>query len=153
MGLEVFLPGGILGIIGLGCTVFAVILCFTTDAVTDVGTWFSFALAACVVVFTGVALLFWLKHFQQTGLGKRFVLESEVGGEETGEDSLLGQKGETVSELRPLGKVRIGGKKMAARAETGSIPEGIPVSVVKFTGMELVVRAIDPGAGGGSGSE
>ena len=143
VGLEVFLPGGILGIIGIGCTVAAAVFCFTTAEVTEVGIWLSFVMAASVVVVTGAGLYFWLKYFQNTGIGKRFVLDSSVGGETDDREDLVGEIGEVVNDLRPLGKILLGGKRFEARSQRGLIPRGTGVRVVKTAGGELIVRVVD----------
>ena len=142
IGLEIFLPGGILGIIGLICSIAAVVLCFTTEAVAQVGGWFPFALAGILVAVTSVVLIYWLKYFEKTGVGKRFVLDSAIAGKNPDKADLVGKEGEAVSNLDPLGKILIGGKKMEARAETGAVDRGSKVTVVKSSGLELVVREI-----------
>ena len=142
IGLEVFLPGGILGIIGVGCAVASVVLCFTTESVAEVGEWFPFALAAILIGVTAAVLIYWLKYFEKTGVGKRFVLDSAIAGQTPDKADFVGEEGEAVSDLDPLGKILIGGKKVEARAETGAVKKGSKVSVVK-SGLELVVRKID----------
>ncbi len=144
VGLEIFLPGGILGIVGIGCSVTALVMCFTTESVTEVGLWFSFVLAACVVGVTAAVLVLWLKHFQRTGLGKLFVLQSAVGGGKVARSHLIGEEGEVVNALRPLGTVLINGVKIDARAESGAgmVEKGKRVRVVGVSGMELEVREI-----------
>ena len=152
IGLEVFLPGGIIGLIGICCSVASVVLCFTTESVTEVGAWLSFVLAACVVGVTTVVLVIWLKHFQNTGLGKRFVLDSAIGEKKDAKHELKGEVGEAANDLGPLGKVRIGNKRHDARSESGLIPAGTQVQVIGSNGMELVVRAVESD-GEGNGSE
>ncbi|MCK8519097.1 NfeD family protein [Methanoculleus sp. 7T] len=60
-------------------------------------------------------------------------------------DSLVGLEGLVVKEVDPetlAGKVRIGGMEWSARSESGSIPAGRKVIVIRSEGVHIVVKEI-----------
>jgi membrane-bound serine protease (ClpP class) len=67
-----------------------------------------------------------------------------------GVETLVGQKGTSLSELSPEGSVRVGGETWSARSAEGAIPAGSPVEVVGREGLCLVVRRRSAEQGGDS---
>ena len=61
-----------------------------------------------------------------------------------GLEKLIGAKGVAATDLRPVGKVKIGTQRIEARAESTMIDAGADVRVVSATGTEVVVREIAP---------
>jgi membrane-bound serine protease (ClpP class) len=55
-------------------------------------------------------------------------------------DSLLGERGRTVSVMRPMGEVEIAGRRHEARAADGALERGEPVRVTGRTGRVLIVE-------------
>jgi membrane-bound serine protease (ClpP class) len=147
IGLEVFLPGGILGAAGAACMIAAIVLCFTADELDRIGPLGRAAAAAGVVIVTGGALAIFLRTFQQTAIGRQLTLSKAVGGKEAFEaqQSLMGAAGTAKTDLRPAGKAMIGGKRVDVVAELGMIDAGTEVEVVRVEGMKVVVKA-KPGA-------
>jgi membrane-bound serine protease (ClpP class) len=56
-----------------------------------------------------------------------------------GADGLLGACGLTVSVMRPMGEVTVGGRRYEARVELGTLERGEPVRVVGRAGRTLIV--------------
>lgn len=57
--------------------------------------------------------------------------------------SLVGQRGEVVSPLRPVGVIVVDGRRMDATAEVGIIDQGEDVEIVDADGIQITVRAIE----------
>ncbi len=52
----------------------------------------------------------------------------------------VGDEGQSLSRLAPIGKARFGDKTVEAQSEVGFIDENTPVKVVRVTGYNVVVR-------------
>ncbi len=143
IGLEFFLPGGILGIVGIVVLAASIVLCFTTY-----GAAVGMGVAAGVVIFVVLALTFWLKYFDKFGPGKDFMLGEAVKNDSREESmaSLLNAEGVAKTDLRPAGKAQVDGRRLDVVAESGMIDEGSAVKVVKVEGMRIVVRALTDSA-------
>jgi membrane-bound serine protease (ClpP class) len=61
----------------------------------------------------------------------------------TGEEGLVGEVGQAVSEIAPFGKVKVHGEWWDARGRGGSIAPGARIRVVAINGRELLVEAAD----------
>jgi len=106
---------------------------------------------AIVAIFVGVP--FYLKYlinlFPKTPIGKKLMLSSrkaDTGGgvpESAEHEALIGAEGVASSILRPSGTVTIDGRRRVATAESGFISEDTPIRVVRSSGLNLVVRAIE----------
>jgi membrane-bound serine protease (ClpP class) len=57
-------------------------------------------------------------------------------------DSLVGKEGAAETMLRPSGTIRVEGRRIAARAESGLISKGSAVRIVSAGGSDVVVREI-----------
>ncbi|MEZ5305267.1 MAG: NfeD family protein [Verrucomicrobiales bacterium] len=144
IALEIFLPGGILGIAGLLCVGVALYLTFTSDDLDSIGAAGRGGLALGVVGSVVLGLVLFLRYFQRTSVGKQLTHSTAVGGKDGYEllAKLEGQEGIARSPLRPSGKAEIGGKKIDVVAEVGLIDPGTPVRVVRVEGSRIVVRAV-----------
>jgi membrane-bound serine protease (ClpP class) len=56
--------------------------------------------------------------------------------------ALVGAEGEALTDLRPVGVVRIGERRMDALAQTFLIPAGSRVRVVQVEGSQVKVRQV-----------
>lgn len=85
---------------------------------------------------------FWDKMVLQTAVaGDAGAPPGGMGGAATaGGDELIGVRGRTVSDLRPMGEVEIAGRRHEARAALGAMDRGEPVRVVARAGRTLVVE-------------
>lgn len=137
---EVFLPGLILGTIGLLCLVGSVALVFVHYG-TSAG-----ALAAFVVGgLTLVGFVLWLFLFPRTFIGRRIMLRTAQSAPRTAAEhrSLVGETGEAITPLRPSGTARIGGKRVDVTAVGDFLEQGAGVVVVAADGMRVAVRRKD----------
>ncbi len=142
--LEILTPSlGLLAIMGIGALVGAVWAAFT------IATAFGWVLLVSLVPLTIVYLVVLRKWLPSSKLGQMVFLgkaRQDTAGEGTpaaaGLEKLIGAKGTAATDLRPVGKVKIGTQRIEARAESTMIDAGADVRVVSATGTEVVVREI-----------
>jgi len=140
MGAELFVPGGILGVIGAGCLLVAVMLGFVAFGFHN-----GVLTAVSIFVFLAVSLAFWMKVIPKTRIGKSLTLEESTAGYSSFSHSskdMVGKEGEAISVLAPSGIARVDGRRVDVMAESSLIPEGARVRVVKVVGNNLIVRAV-----------
>jgi membrane-bound serine protease (ClpP class) len=58
----------------------------------------------------------------------------------TGTEGMVGEKGVALSNLNPIGKVRVHGEIWAAQCEVGELKKGSPVEVVRIEDLKLFVK-------------
>jgi len=139
--LETFLPGWVAGIIGGLCILAAACLALLAD---DFDGWTSGQrwMLATGVLLTATALLFaWLRWFAVRFFRHRFTLLATVGRAEN-DEHLTGMQGVALTELRPLGRAEIAGKRYDVRCQTGLAAVGTRVEVVTIEPGNLLVRTV-----------
>lgn len=141
---EILTPSfGILGALALGCIGLAVYLAW------DLSQIFGIVLVVVTVVVAPVYLVFLIRWLPTTALGQRvFLKRVDVGvGEGTPEaealEAMIGKTGTAETLLRPSGAIRIDGKRIIALSESGIIPKGQSVKVVRAGGSNVIVRKAD----------
>jgi membrane-bound ClpP family serine protease len=73
--------------------------------------------------------------------GSRILRKKPLAGLTT----MLELKGKALSQLNPVGTVKIQSELWAAKSEDGKIEAGCPVVVVGQDGLSLIVRSVEPG--------
>jgi membrane-bound serine protease (ClpP class) len=142
MGIELFIPGGIVGTVGGLCLIGAVAIGFR-----EFGQEIGWLIALGILILLGIATYLWLKVFPRTRMGKRMTVDTHEGDFKAMPDhldQLVGQEGLATTDLRPVGFVSIGGKRVDVVSDGGIIPRGTNVKVVKVEGFKVIVRAVDP---------
>ncbi|WP_154655297.1 NfeD family protein [Pontibacillus halophilus] len=139
--LEFFVPGGILGVIGVGSVVGALFL-----SSADIGHMaLSLAIALMVAIIASVIL------FKTMGLEKGFlrnIILNDSTSKEKGyvpavsREELMGAKGVSLTPLRPSGTGDFDGERIDVVTEGSFIPNNSPIEVVKVEGTRVVVRQI-----------
>jgi len=136
--LEVILPGGILGTIG-GLTFLGAVYL----------TWVEYGVVAAIitfvlgVVFTILMFILQVNILSKSRLGKHIILGTTTPGTSnlpTGDDSIIGRDGVTLSKMAPSGRVRIDGKSFEAISQSGLLEKGESIEVVQRDAFRLVVR-------------
>ena len=134
--LEIFLlPGMIAGIAGLVFATGSLIYAYMLDP--RLGNW---TLIVSAVVFIGS--FFWLmrrKSFRRVALNKD-VDSKLVSSRDLGINP--GDEGITLSRLAPIGKARIKGVVVEAKALDELINENTPVEVTRVDGYNVIVKKI-----------
>ena len=136
LSLEIFVPGGVLGIIGglmIMSTIFMSLFIFEKYGVL---------IAFLILIFAVAVLILWISIFPKTYLGKRVSLSDTLKTAKSNDDrkDLIGAEGVVVSELRPSGFAKINGKKLDVVSSGGLIEEGKDIVVTNVEGFRIVVK-------------
>ncbi len=153
LGLELLFPsGGLLGILCATCTVGSIV------AFWRYGQGFGLVALGAYLVLGPFVVVFGYKLWIQSSLGRRMILGGEheapdQSDEEVHEASerariermvelrqLIGADGVTITALRPVGTVKIEGRRIDALAETGVIDADTPVVVTDVYDNQIKVR-------------
>ena len=135
---EMFLPTqGILGLLGCAAILWGIGKAFFLNQWVGLGL--LVATIACIPLAWTAALNIW----PRTPIGRRMMLSSVNSPLQTPAVG-IGQRGLTLSEMRPAGVVEFAGQKVEARSDLGVIDAGKVVRVVNVDQGRLIVRAIVP---------
>lgn len=140
IGAEIFVPGGILGVMGCIALVIAIVIGFIAfpapwGAISAVG----------ILMLVGLAILLWLKLFPKTAIGKQVISSTDLHDSKATEEGLaelLNETGEALSDLRPSGFARINGRRTDVVTQGGMISKGKQVKVIEVEGNRVVVQAV-----------
>jgi membrane-bound ClpP family serine protease len=131
--LEVFIPGGVIGVLGALMVTGAVIAAYIEHGVIP-GT----VLLALSLIVGVVFIRTGLKRFELTETQRR---EDGHVAVESGLDDLLGKQGYVQSVLRPVGIARIDENPVDVVTRGEMIQPGIIIEVIHVEGNRVVVRA------------
>lgn len=139
--LELFLPGGIIGILG----VLAVLTGLIMAGGSLTGTLIAIAIA---IVVTIIGSYFFLRSFGYNGSLKKLVLFDSTSSEKgylshNERKDLTGRIGVTATTLRPSGSLRLDDEFIDVVTEGSYIEKGTPVKIIKASGGRVVVREIE----------
>ena len=141
---EVFLPsGGILSVGALACVVGGVVICFHFSTIAG---WFGILVA---MVMVPALLVGAYKVLPKTRFGQRVILARPV--RERGDAiadgpelaRLLGQAGEVLTPLRPVGMCNFAGHRVECVAESGYVQKTSKVTVIRVEGTQVTVRVVE----------
>lgn len=139
--LELFLPHGISGAIG----VIAVILSLFLAAADPVHLAISLLIAIVVVVVTSILMIKVygkkMKFFKKIVLNDATTTEKGYVSNKNRLD-LIGIVGVTVTPLRPAGTIVVDDERIDVVSEGAFIAKGVKVKVIKTEGPRIVVREI-----------
>lgn len=144
---EAFVPsGGVLGVLAAVVLVSSLVFAFKeSDGV-------GFVFLGVVVVCVPASVIFGLKIFPKTPVGRRVILKPTVeSAEERGKagvsdedfSQLHGKIGKTATPLRPSGIIEIENERYSAVAEGELIDKDVEIIVVKVEGNSIVVEPQD----------
>jgi membrane-bound serine protease (ClpP class) len=137
--LEIFLPGGVIGAVGLVALLGAMVVAFPAfdnnnlAILIDIG----------IILLLGVSIVAWLKFFPKSRIGRALTLANdgkEFKASEEGLADLLGKEGESKSDLRPAGFAIFDGRRVDVVTEGGMIEKGKRIRVIEVEGNRVVVR-------------
>ncbi len=137
LALETLLPGMILGILGFGSLVGAVVAAYSEFG-TRGGNFVLLGVTLGLVLGT----IAWMRFFPDSRLAQRFVSHGVIGNVGAEQPELLNQTGVAYTNLRPSGTAVINGKRVDVVTEGSMIERGMPVKVVAVEGLRVVVRAV-----------
>lgn len=136
LGFEVFIPGGILGVLaGLA------MLAGSALAFIDFGVTGGLIASTIAVVMVGGMLYFEFKILPKTAFGQRLFLKAAVDGTSSParDRDYVGTSGVTLTSMGPTGYVEIDGKRFEAFSRSGFLEPGVPVDVVGTDNFSLIV--------------
>lgn len=138
LGFEVFVPGGLLGLLGGLAVLGGVVLAFVEYG--QRGGWTAFGVAS---VSVAGLLYFEFRVLPRTSAGRRLFLHSAVTGTSQPEiaesGSVVGREGAALTPLSPSGYVDIDGRRYEAFSRSGYVSKGSPVRVVGIDTFRLIV--------------
>jgi membrane-bound serine protease (ClpP class) len=138
IGAEVYVPGLIVGIVGLVLLVAALVVAYRHMGFgPTVMVFFVEAILALVVAVMA------MRYFPNTRWGKMTVLSSSLAGSRASSapsTELIGREGVAHTVLRPSGTALIGGQRLDVVAEGGMVARGTPIKVVAISENQIVVR-------------
>ena len=141
--LEVFVPGGVLGVLGALAMAYACYLAFGLGA-----GWGTAAVFLSVVV-TLVAV----RVFARSRLARKLMLDEQGArgwtASEAGLETLVGKEGRTITPLRPAGLVEIDDQRIDVVADSEFLGAGVTVRVCEVEGNRVVVEAVEGAEAGG----
>jgi membrane-bound ClpP family serine protease len=141
---EVFIPsGGLLSICALACVVGGVAIFFR---ISTTAGWLGIVVA---VVMVPLLLVGAYRLLPKTRFGRDVLLAGPV--RERGDAisdtpeliKLLGQVGQVLTPLRPVGTCDFSGRRVECVAEAGYVQKGATVKVIRVEGTQLTVRVTD----------
>ena len=136
LGLEIFLPGGILGVFAGISLIGGITLAFV-----DFGGAGGAVATAVALLLIGIVLYLEFAILPKTAMGKRFFLQSSISGTTSvaRESDLTGKSGVTSTVLGPSGYIIIDGKRHEAYSRAGLLEKDVPVKVVGADNFRLIV--------------
>jgi membrane-bound ClpP family serine protease len=139
LGLEIILPGAILGIAG-------VLLLLGGVAVAGLEHGVQGALLAALVAAAAVGALLYLelRVVPRTRFGRRLFLTSAIDGASQPpvadrSSDVVGKEAVALTALSPTGLVLVDGRRYEARCDSGFADEGARLRVVRVESFQLVV--------------
>lgn len=134
---EVFVPGWVLGILGMLTIALALILTFIQYglAIGSIST-------VVVTLFGTVGFLVWMRIFPDTIIGRKLVNRSITGEPPRKKESALspGMEGVALTDLRPAGTARFGSQRVDVVSEAVFIAKDSPICITLIEGARVVVR-------------
>lgn len=131
---EVFVPGFIMGLLGLASMIAGIILAFGVSPKT--GGILTVAGFAAIVGF----LIAWVKVIGPALAHRGNVKNDEVALET--QHSLLNQEGVALTTLRPAGTARFGDRRVDVVTDGEIIDANTRIKAVEISGNQVVVRAV-----------
>lgn len=139
IGAEIFVPGGVLGVIGAAALIGAAVIGFSIFP-PALG-WLSLGM---ILLLTGLAVFIWMKFFPQSPIGRALSLNQNISKKDQDESPWKpGMKGTALSALRPAGKAMIENRRADVIAVDGTwIEQNAAIEIVKVEGNRIYVRTI-----------
>ena len=137
--LEIFVPGGILGLTGI-----VALLVGIFSAVDSVLEGLFYMIGLLVALGLLLALSFRFPQTQQ--FWRRITLQARQSNQagylapKPSQDSYLGRVGIALSQLRPAGTADFNGDRLDVVTEGGFIPSGARIKIIAVEGTRVIVR-------------
>ena len=140
--IELFLPGGIFGIMGALAFIGSIVLAFRQYP--EMAYW----IATGELLVAAVLIMIGIKRFPESRAGKLLILgrslDKKLGYSGTESlDKYVGKEGTSMTHLRPAGIAKIGSARLDVVTEGTFIDKGKKLKVVVVEGNRVVVREVE----------
>lgn len=138
-GAEIFVPGGILGILGALCLVIAMVTGFA--AFPGQGA----LVALGILLLIGASFILWATLFPRSKIGRRLTMSANLASSKATSDDLrllMGVEGLTDSALRPGGFAVLKGQRIDVITTGEMLDKGTRIKVVGVEGNRVVVAPV-----------
>ncbi len=135
---EIFIPGGVLGTLGIMSLIGAIAMGYYIWGAAR-----GSLAALLIIMLMGLSVGVWIVLFPHTRLSKALTVNSDLSDAHSSNAALrdlAGKTGKAVSDLRPGGIALIDGKRIDVVSEGGMIDKDRPVRVILVEGNKVVVR-------------
>lgn len=141
IGLEIFVPGGILGIFGAAALIGAAVIGFTDP---DFPSWFGWVSAFGILCLSGAAVFIWIRFLPTSPIGRVLSLTQEIEKKDRDDSPWKpGMVGTAASGLRPAGKALIEGRRADVIAENGTfIAHNAAIEIARISGNRIYVKEV-----------
>jgi membrane-bound serine protease (ClpP class) len=144
LSAEAFIPsGGLISLVAAAVAISGVVCLFKVD-----WRWGAAGLGT-LVILGPMVFIFALQLMPSTRVGRSLMFGEQgedrpVLREESGHelDALVGSEGLVLTDLRPVGSIRLGDQRLDALAEVSYLPAGTKIRVVSVEGTTIRVRAV-----------
>lgn len=131
IGLELYMPSGVLAVGGIVSLVLGMLYLIDTNQAPDLAVSLTLIISTALVLGT---LLFLLVRTVLRNIGRKV---------QTGAEGLVGEIGTAISNISKEGKVSVNGEIWNASAVSGILEEGAPVKVVSVgPGLRILVDRV-----------
>lgn len=139
IGIEIFVPGGVLGIFGAAALIGAAVIGFNIFPL-----WAGWLSLFVILALAGLAIFIWMKYLPQSPIGRALSLSQEIDKKDQDDSPWKpGMTGTALSELRPAGKAMIDGKRADVIADDGTwIGHDAAIEIVRVEGNRVYVKEI-----------
>lgn len=136
VGAEIFVPGTVVGTMGVLCLIGAAWVAFGIS--TTLGVYVSVG----IVLLLAISMVLWIKLFPRSWIGRKMTLSQDGQTFKSSEpkEALTGKTGVAQTELRPAGYALIEGKRIDVVTEGGLVPKGASLRVTRVEGNRVIVR-------------
>lgn len=143
MFIEVFVPGGVVGLMGVISLVAGVALAYM-----ELGTNWGHVTLLAIMVFGAVGAALWFRYLPTSRFGRRLIFEGKSPKPPPDRMDLIDQTGNASTPLRPAGIANIHGRRIDVITEGQFAEIGQSVRVIRVEGARVVVR-VEAAAGDG----
>ena len=140
IGIEIFIPGGVLGILGAISLIGAAIIGFTIFP-----PWLGWLSLFVILGLTGLAVFIWMKYLPQSPIGRALSLSKKLDTPTPAASRWEpGMTGTALCDLRPAGKALVDGRRADVIADNGTfLKQDTSIEVTRVSGNHIYVKEIN----------
>lgn len=139
--LELFIPGGILGFLGLGSIVISLLMAGGNLAHMSLSITIAFLLSGLVIIIMTKVIGKNMKFLKKIILSEATTSEQGYVSNEDRVD-LIGKTGITLTQMRPAGVALINGERLDVVSVGDFIEKDVKVKVVQVEGSRIVISVL-----------